>query len=107
MSASGFEFFAGGDFAEVINPDDREAPCLYDLTCEAGYTIARGYDEYLGMNRDEDKVLLKKQLENLGVNSFKADKTAVREKHQNHESASKKKSCAWIFDVKAAPKQKK
>ena len=58
LSASGFEFFAGGDFAEVINPDDREAPCLYDLTCEEGYTIARGYDEYLGMNRDEDKVLL-------------------------------------------------
>lgn len=58
LPSSGFEFFAGGDFAEHTNPDDRTAPHLYDLAREAGYTIVRGYDEYVDLNEAEDKVLL-------------------------------------------------
>ena len=57
LAASGFEFFAGGDFAEKTNPDNPAAPHLYDLTREAGYAIARGYDEYEALD-GEDKVLL-------------------------------------------------
>ncbi len=58
LTASGFEFFAGGDFAEKNNPDDPSAPHLYDLACEAGYAIVRGYDEYEALDGREDKVLL-------------------------------------------------
>ena len=58
LPASGFEFFAGGDLAEKVNPDDRTAPHLYDLAREAGYAIVRGYDEYAALNDGESKVLL-------------------------------------------------
>ena len=58
LVASGFEFFAGGDFAEKTNPDDKSAPHLYQLTDEAGYTIVRGYDEYENLANSVDKVIL-------------------------------------------------
>ena len=98
--------------------ESRHQRVLFYLAPEREITFGKDVTDFILKNSgktvaiiaedlNEDKVLLKKQLENLGVNSFKADKIAVREKHQNHESASKKKSCAWIFDVKAAPKQKK
>ena len=58
LSSSDFEFFAGGDFAENINPDDHGAPQLYELTRDAGYAIVRGYDEYENLDDDVDKVLL-------------------------------------------------
>jgi len=61
LAASGFEFFAGGDFAEPSNPDDPSAPHLYDLAREAGYAIVRGYDEYAALADGEDKVLLIQQ----------------------------------------------
>ena len=58
LSSSGFEFFAGGDFAEKTNPDNPSAPHLYDLTREAGYAIVHGGGEYTNLSGDEDKVLL-------------------------------------------------
>lgn len=58
LVASGFDFFAGGDFAEKVNPDDREAPHLYDLAAEAGYTIVRGYDDYVARHAEADKMIL-------------------------------------------------
>ena len=58
LAASGFEFFAGGDFAEKVNPSDPSAPHLYNITREAGYAIVRGYDEYEALSADADKVLL-------------------------------------------------
>ena len=61
LAASGFEFFAGGDFAEPSNPDDPSAPHLYDLAREAGYAIVRGYDEYEALADGADKVLLIQQ----------------------------------------------
>ena len=44
LPVSGFEFFAGGDFADNVNHSNQGAPQLYDLATEAGYTIVRGYD---------------------------------------------------------------
>lgn len=58
LAASGFEFFAGGDFAENINPDNHNAPHLYDIAKESGYTIARGYENYLSLSPTTDKVIL-------------------------------------------------
>ena len=57
LATSGFEFFAGGDLAEKVNPDDPTAPHLYDLAQEAGYTIARGYDGYTASSH-ADKIIL-------------------------------------------------
>lgn len=61
LATSDFEFFAGGDFAEKTNPDDHTAPHLYDLTREAGYAIVRGYDAYVALGDEEEKVLLIQQ----------------------------------------------
>ena len=58
LPTSGFEFFAGGDFAEKTNPDKPSAPHLYDLAREAGYAIVRGYDEYASLDGEADKVVL-------------------------------------------------
>ena len=57
LATSGFEFFAGGDFAEKTNPDDKNAPHLYNITREAGYAIVRGYDAYEALE-GQDKVML-------------------------------------------------
>lgn len=58
LPVSGFEFFAGGDFADNVNHSNQGAPQLYDLATEAGYTIVRGYDEYTDLKGKKDKVLL-------------------------------------------------
>lgn len=58
LPASGFEFFAGGDFEEKKNRDDDTAPHLYELVSNAGYTIVRGYDEYVNLTAHTDKVIL-------------------------------------------------
>lgn len=58
LATSGFDFFAGGDLAENVNPHNHTAPQLYDLISEAGYTIVRGYDEYETKAAEADKVLL-------------------------------------------------
>ncbi len=57
LAKSGFEFFAGGDFAEKNNPDDPSALHLYDLTRDAGYAIVCGYEEWKNLDGN-DKVLL-------------------------------------------------
>ena len=57
LPASGFDFFAGGDLAELTNPDDPSALHLHDLAREAGYAIVRGYDAYEALE-GEDKVML-------------------------------------------------
>ena len=57
LPASGFEFFAGGDLAELTNPDDPTAPHLHDVVREAGYAIVRGYDAYEALE-GQDKVML-------------------------------------------------
>ena len=57
LPTSGFEFFAGGDLAELTNPDDPAAPHLHDLARKAGYAIVRGYDEYEALG-SHDKVML-------------------------------------------------
>ena len=61
LPASGFEFFAGGDLAELINPDDPSAPHLHDLAREAGYAIVRGYDEYVALDGHDKVMLIQKQ----------------------------------------------
>ena len=61
LPASGFDFFAGGDLAELTNPDDPSAPHLHDLAREAGYAIVRGYDEYEALDGEGKVMLIQKE----------------------------------------------
>ena len=61
LPASGFDFFAGGDLAELTNPDDPSAPHLHDLACEAGYAIVRGYDAYEALDGEGKVMLIQKE----------------------------------------------
>ena len=61
LPASGFDFFAGGDLAELTNPDDPSAPRLHDLAREAGYAIVRGYDAYEALDGEGKVMLIQKE----------------------------------------------
>ena len=61
LPASGFDFFAGGDLAELTNPDDPTAPHLHDVAREAGYAIVRGYDAYEALEGQDKVVLIQKE----------------------------------------------
>lgn len=45
LAESGFEFFGGASFYKPQSKDNPEAPNLYKLCIENGYTFARGYKE--------------------------------------------------------------
>lgn len=56
LPGSGFDFFAGSDFLKPENPDG--GPDLYAQAEAGGYTIARGYKDYLKKAKKADKVIL-------------------------------------------------
>lgn len=59
LGPSGFDFFAGSDFMTPVGKDEPEGtPDLYQQTEAAGYTIVRGYDEYLAKCAAADKMVL-------------------------------------------------
>lgn len=43
---TGFDFYAGSDFLKPKPDNSTEPDNLYDLCLKAGYTIARGHDDY-------------------------------------------------------------
>lgn len=57
LADSGFDFFAGGDFAQ--NEDRKDsARTNMGYAEESGYTIVRGYDEYKEKSAAADKMIL-------------------------------------------------
>ena len=56
LPGSGFDFFAGSDFVKPQNPDG--GPDLYAQAQAGGYTIARGYKDYLKKAKKADKMIL-------------------------------------------------
>ena len=44
---SGNDFYAGSDFTIPTDPEYPNGPTLYEEACAKGYTIARGYADYL------------------------------------------------------------
>lgn len=53
---AGFDFYAGSDF---LNPDNGgKSESLYDMVAENGYTLARGYADFLAKSDDADKMIL-------------------------------------------------
>lgn len=59
LPEAGFDFYAGSGF---LNPartfDKKDAPSIYPIIEQAGYTIARGIDEYQAKAGDADKMVL-------------------------------------------------
>ena len=55
---AGFDFYAGSDFKNPTDEKNPESECLYDMAEENGYTIARGYEDYLKKSKKADKMIL-------------------------------------------------
>lgn len=59
LPKAGFDFYAGGGFLKPsTTADKKEAPSIFPIFEEAGYTIARGLDEYKAKVADAGKMIL-------------------------------------------------
>ena len=59
LPKAGFDFYAGSGFLKpTTTADKKEAPNVFPIIEEAGYTIARGLDEYKEKAADAKKVIL-------------------------------------------------
>lgn len=66
---SNFEFFGGSDF---LKPERKGQPTIYQQAQDAGYTISRGYKDYLKKAKKADKMILLQTEE-----ASKKDRTAI------------------------------
>ncbi len=69
---AGFDFYAGSDFLEPYNRHDKDAKNLYELAPDKGYTLVRGYKEYLKKSKKANKMILLQSEE-----ASKIDRTAI------------------------------
>lgn len=58
LYAAGFDFYAGSDFMEPDNKEDKSAKNLYKMADEYGYSIARGYNDYTKKSAKAEKMIL-------------------------------------------------
>ena len=59
LPKAGFDFYAGSGFLKpTTTADKKEAPNVFPIIEEAGYTIARGLDEYKENAADAKKMIL-------------------------------------------------
>ncbi len=59
LPKAGFDFYAGGGFLKpTTTADKKEAPSIFPIFEENGYTIARGLDEYKSKAAKADKMIL-------------------------------------------------
>lgn len=59
LPKSGFDFYAGGGFLKpTTTADKKEAPSIFPIIERAGYTIARGVDEYKAKLAGAKKMVL-------------------------------------------------
>ena len=59
LPRTGFDFYAGSGFLKpTTTADKKEAPNVFPIIEEAGYTIARGLDEYKEKAADAKKMIL-------------------------------------------------
>ncbi len=59
LPKAGFDFYAGSGFPKpTTTADKKEAPNVFPIIEEAGYTIARGLDEYKEKAADAKKMIL-------------------------------------------------
>lgn len=55
LPKAGFDFYAGGGF---LKPEKKDAPNIFTTFSEAGYTVARGYEDYKAKAKEADKMIL-------------------------------------------------
>lgn len=72
LYTTGFDFYAGSDFLDPDNSGKAGSENLYNMAERNGYTIARGYKEYLKKSKKADKMILFQTEE-----ASKADRTAI------------------------------
>lgn len=59
LPEAGFDFYAGSGFLKPARTfDKKDAPSIYPIIEQAGYTITRGIDEYQAKAGDADKMVL-------------------------------------------------
>lgn len=56
LFTAGFDFYAGSDFLDPDNHGQGES--LYTLASQYGYTLARGYKDFMAKNEQADKLIL-------------------------------------------------
>lgn len=55
---TGFDFYAGSDFRDATDPDNPSSENLYTMAEKHGYTLARGYKDYLKKSKKANKMIL-------------------------------------------------
>ncbi|WP_300704830.1 alkaline phosphatase [Bacteroides sp.] len=55
---TGFDFYAGSDFRDATDPDNPSSESLYAIAGKYGYTLARGYKDYLKKSKKANKMIL-------------------------------------------------
>lgn len=59
LPKANFDFYAGGGFLKpTTTADKKQAPSIFPIFEEAGYTVARGLDEYKAKAADAKKMVL-------------------------------------------------
>ena len=59
LPKAGFDFYAGGGFLKPTTTyDKKEAPSIFPIFEEAGYTVARGYNDYKAKAAKAEKMIL-------------------------------------------------
>lgn len=56
LFTAGFDFYAGSDFLDPDNHGQGES--LYTLASQYGYTLARGYEDFMAKNEQANKLIL-------------------------------------------------
>lgn len=69
---TGFDFYAGSDFKEPNDTRDKNSKSLYEMADDYGYSIARGYNEYVKNKDKAEKIILLQSLE-----ASKKDRSAI------------------------------
>lgn len=72
LYSAGFDFYAGSDFKNPTDKNNPKSECLYDMAAKNGYTIARGYNDYLKKSAKADKMILLQTEE-----ASKADRASI------------------------------
>ena len=58
LTKANFDFYAGGGFLKPDKTyDKKDAPNIFPIFEEAGYTVARGYSDYKAKSKDAGKMI--------------------------------------------------
>ncbi len=59
LPKANFDFYAGGGFLKANHTfDNKKAPSIFPIFEEAGYTVARGYNDYKAKSQNAEKMIL-------------------------------------------------